>query len=282
MFIGIEVGGTTVRAAAFKSPDSTHGLSAKNFRVGKDLDADLSALTQTCASMMNRHGPAVGVGLAVAGKVNACRSALTAAPHLPHWQYHPVAAYLADRLNCPVVLGNDAEAAALAEARHGNYSRRDFWFISWGTGIGGCLVRYLPGPVVSVMPGEPGHQPFHGNGLVCPCGQTDCWETYAGGKALCRRFQVATAADLTEPQWQKACADMASGLRGVVTTQPVPTIVMGGGVACKQRQRLGMLQQLLAAQLKVAGCPRIRLSAFGEQAGTIGALSLIGRYWPET
>jgi predicted NBD/HSP70 family sugar kinase len=67
---------------------------------------------------------------------------------------------------------------------------------------------------------------------------------------------------------------MAIGVRNVIVTQPTPLIVFGGGIANKQSDRLKDVGTLLKENLHIVEPPEIRLSAFGESAGTVGALAL--------
>jgi glucokinase len=280
VYIGADIGGTTGRVSAFGGLGDTTEIDRVEFPVTQspngDFAQDLNNLMLACGRLAARNGRVEGIGLAIAGKVDAARTMLTAAGNLGHWAGKPVVAMLAERLglDCPVVLGNDAEAAAMAEALYGEGQEADFWFFIWGTGIGGCLVRYINGVAVPFA-GELGHQQVNPwDDLLCGCGQKGCLEAYCGGAGIKKRLGIDPQ-NLTRDQWIEVVGWMSIGVRNVVAAQPVPLVVFGGGVANKQSALLKDLRMLLEADLRIVDVPDVRLSAFGESAGTIGALALV-------
>lgn len=277
MYLGVDIGGTTARVSTFRGLDETSEFDRVEFRISKQpygyFEDDFDNLVLVC-SKMARHGRIEGIGLALAGKVNSTRTSLTAAGNLGHWAGQPVVSRLSGELDCDVVLGNDAEAAALAEAHYGHGQDRDFWFVIWGTGIGGCLVRHING-IAEPLPGELGHQQVNPNGNeLCGCGQYGCLEAYCGGAGIAKRFGIP-AESLTDRQWEEVVDWMKVGIRNIVTTQPVPLVVFGGGIASKQKILLSDIQQRLLEELFIVDVPDIQLSTFGEAAGTVGALALL-------
>ena len=92
------------------------------------------------------------------------------------------------RLRVPVVVDNDANAAALAESKYGAGAGHRFVLcVTLGTGIGGALVmdsRVYRG--ANGMAGEFGHMQVVPDGHRCQCGNRGCWEEYASGNALVR------------------------------------------------------------------------------------------------
>jgi predicted NBD/HSP70 family sugar kinase len=186
------------------------------------------------------------------------------------------------------VLGNDAEALALAEAVYGlgiqdEYTGQDFIGMIWGSGVGGAFVRYARDGSYVTIPGEPGHIIVGpDNGVPCGCKQQGCLESYVGGNNLEFIFGVPVV-NQEDPlnqmhslQWFTALDWMVKGLREYLRVQPVGLIVFSGGVACKQQEQrklLNELEVLLASP--VYGSPKVRVSAYGETAGSLGALSLL-------
>lgn len=279
MYLGIDVGGTTGRVSAFSGLSDTTEIGRIEFAVTKspngDFAQDFDNLVRACGALAARLGRIEGIGLALAGKVDASRTMITGGGNLGHWAGKSVVEMLRIEFDCPVVLGNDAEAAAMAETLYGKYQGTDFWFVIWGTGVGGCLVRYVDGIAVPFA-GELGHQQVNNSQheLLCGCGQKDCLEAYCGGTGIKKRLDI-DAQDLTHDQWAEVLSWMAVGVRNIVTAQPVPLVVFGGGIANKQSVLLDDLKKLLEADLRIVDAPEVRLSAFGESAGTVGALALV-------
>jgi glucokinase len=278
MYLGIDIGGTTARVAAFHSLHTDEELGRYEFEVSKKdnpmFKLDLALLHDHCIQLSSLYGRIKGVGLAIAGKVNDERTLVTAAGNLEHWAGIDFQFMLEQELCCRVVLGNDAEAAALAEAHYGKGQDTDFWFVIWGTGVGGCLVRTING-VPLALPGELGHQQVKPNSaIICGCGQYGCLEAFTGSSGIQNRLNKP-AAELSSKQWNEVLDWMQIGIHNVVAAQPVPLVVFGGGIANKQPQLLRLLEERLKQSLRITDAPRIQLSAFGESAGTIGALALL-------
>ena len=100
----------------------------------------------------------------------------------------PLRALLEDQTGLPVILHNDAHAAALGEWYFGSgQGCQDFVYVTVSTGIGGGIIangQLLLGR--KGLAGEIGHMQIQSDGPVCSCGQTGCWESLASGTALAR------------------------------------------------------------------------------------------------
>ena len=105
-----------------------------------------------------------------------------------------LAALFRRRLDLPVLLGNDADCAAVGEYFQGaGRGLRDFVVLTLGTGLGAGIIldgRLRGGESSS----EAGHMVLHAGGEPCPCGRRGCWEQYASATALIRRTEAAMAA----------------------------------------------------------------------------------------
>ncbi len=153
----------------------------------------LLALLRTAIS----HGLAatrrvLGMAVGVPGLVALERGNILFAPNL-HWHDVPLGMILRQAFGIPVLLDNEANLAALAEALYGSArAHRDVLYISAGVGLGGGIVR--DGQIyrgASGFAGEFGHMNLDASaafgdaaGQVCGCGNTDCWETRVSERAL--------------------------------------------------------------------------------------------------
>ena len=128
----------------------------------------------------------LGVGVAIAGPVDAEHGALHRSSILPGWDGVDLADELGARLGLPVHVDNDANLGALAEvtlgagrnARHAAYLQ-----ISGGIGAG-LIVDGRPFRGAFGAAGEMGHIVVDDNGAICRCGNRGCLETVASGPAL--------------------------------------------------------------------------------------------------
>ena len=282
MYLACDLGGSTGRVGVFDQLGQEKVRSGMTFEMTStrpgvigDFERDYDGLRRTCQAFMATMGPMKGVGLAVAGRHDECRQTLTMAGNLGHWSGKPIVEMLSHDLGgCRVVLGNDAEALAVAELLHGvgqqdEYRGQNFLGMIWGTGVGGAAVEYDENGNPFVTPMEPGHiRLLDTKPLRCGCGQTGCVEAYCGGNGIRARFGKG-AERLTDKEWlERVVPYMVCGLRALLSVHPVDLMVFGGGMACKD----AWLLKAIEAQL---GGPRLVLSRFGETAGTVGALELL-------
>ena len=174
----------------------------------------------------------VGVGVAVPSPVSAGQMVQ---PTLPDWQDVDVADVLGaddggEGLAGPVLAGNDATLAGLAEARRGVLRGVPVALhLHVATGIGGVLLSGgQPVPGAHGSAGEFGHMPLTGGSEPCRCGSVGCWELDAGARGLLRavglpeegdrmvRAEQVIAAAATDPGCGQALARAAEALgRGI-------------------------------------------------------------------
>ncbi len=100
----------------------------------------------------------------------------------------PLAALVKEQFDVPVVVTNDANAAALGEMQFGSArGMRDFIVITLGTGLGSGIVAN--GQLIygaDGFAGEVGHTRVEANGRRCGCGKRGCLEAYASATGICR------------------------------------------------------------------------------------------------
>ncbi len=306
--MGIDIGGTKVLGGVV---DPGGRVLARDRRAtpGHSAAAVEDLVVEIVEGFARDHDVAA-VGIGAAGFVDATRSSVLFSPHLA-WRDEPVRDAVMGRLDLPVVVDNDANTAALAEARFGAGTGHRFVLcVNLGTGIGGALV--LDGRVyrgANGMAGEFGHMQVVPDGRRCQCGNRGCWEEYASGNALVRdaRELVVTGSPVAEGLRAIAGRD-ASGLTGPLVTQaardgdPLATelltdmgrwlgvgladlaaafdpsrIVVGGGVAEAGDLLLAPTREAFSRQLVGRGHraePDIVLAALGQDAGFVGAADM--------
>jgi len=181
--IGVDVGGTKVAAGVV---DERGQIIEKlrQFTPAASPDETAEVIAAVVTDLLTRHQvDAVGIG--VAGFVDQTRSTVLFAPNLA-WRDEPVKKLVEERIGRPVVVENDANAAAWAETKLGAArGQHDVIMITVGTGIGAGIVldgRLYRGRWGSA--GEPGHYRVVPDGRLCGCGNRGCWEQYASGSAL--------------------------------------------------------------------------------------------------
>ncbi|MBB4930834.1 glucokinase [Lipingzhangella halophila] len=220
--IGVDIGGTKI-AAGVVDPQgrllrrTTHATPAD----------DPVALADAVARTVDELGwerpddEVVAIGVGVAGFVDEDRSTVVVAPNLG-LRDEPLKERVQQRVDLPVVIENDANAAAWAEARFGAGRGSDHVVcVTLGTGVGGGLV--LNGEVYRGRHGvasEVGHYRVVPYGRRCGCGNHGCWEQYASGRALEAEAQdLAKANPARAERLLKLANNDASAIAGQEVTQ---------------------------------------------------------------
>lgn len=306
--IGIDVGGTKV-AGALVGADGTIVAEARRDTPASDVQATEDMIVELIATLRAGHDvEAVGVG--AAGWVDAARSTVYFAPNLA-WQNEPLGEELTARCGLPVVIENDANAAAWGEYRFGAArDTPDSVTVTVGTGLGGGLViggvLYRGGFGIA---GEIGHIQVVPGGRACPCGNIGCWEQYASGRALVRaaRERAAqhprdaetllelgdgTPAGIRGPHVTAAAQDgdpvaiaafgeisawLGRGLADLVAVLDPGCFVLGGGVS--EAGELVLEPARAAYEAEVSGRGKrpyadVRLAEHANNAGVMGAADL--------
>ena len=306
--IGVDVGGTKIAAGAV----DPSGRIVEKVRVqtpATTAEAVEDGVVEAVRRLLRNHA-VTAVGLAVAGFVDERRATLRFAANLPMAD-RPLRATIGARVGLPVVVENDANAAAWGEHRFGGgRNNPDMCLVTVGTGLGGGIV--LRGALdrgAFGAAGEFGHLRLVPQGLPCGCGNHGCWEQYCSGsalireaQALCRRDPVAGAALLAlagqEPDavtgtmvTEAAMAGDAAavglfaelgrwlgeGVASLAVVLDPATVVVGGGVSEAGDLLLEPARQAYAAALS-GGSHRPHLevtrATLGNDAGLIGAADL--------
>ena len=293
MTIGIDIGGTSVRAGVVdEQRNIVELLRAPTAHTVAELDGTLIRLI---GELAEKH-PVSSVGLAVAGFLSSDRSKVMFAPHLP-WRDDPVAERLSGLCGLPVVMEHDVNAAAWAEYRAGaSVGSQINMLLALGTGIGaglvvdGALYRGFHG----VAP-EWGHLLVVPDGRPCSCGKRGCWERYCSGTALEQTYremaapnamaatgaEVARLARAGDPVAVAALDDfgrwLGVGLSMIADVLDPELIVVGGGVSAAADLFLPVALETMRRDITGAGHrpePEIRIAHFGGSASVIGGAAL--------
>ncbi|MBC7591474.1 MAG: ROK family glucokinase [Salinibacterium sp.] len=183
--IGIDIGGTKIAGAVV----SDGGVILAEHRVATDAgdsEAIIDAVV-TMVQLLARAHDVSAVGVAAPGFIDVQQSTVYYTPNI-NWRNEPLRDRLRDRLNLPVTIDNDANAAGWAEYRFGaGRTVSDMTMLTIGTGVGGAIVTrgglFRGGFGTGA---ELGHMRVVPDGLPCGCGARGCIEQYGSGRALLR------------------------------------------------------------------------------------------------
>lgn len=309
--IGLDIGGTKISGGVV---DGTGAILAKGRR---DTPAqDPAAIAEEAASLIRElsTGHEIdAVGVACAGFIDRTGSTVLFAPNLA-WRDEPLKARLESVLDLPVIIENDANAAAWGEFRFGAAAQaNDMVLITVGTGIGGGIV--VEGALMRGAYGvaaELGNMRVVRGGIRCGCGNRGCWEQYASGTALVRearelvisgtpiaaRLSELCAGDpaaLTGPDVTRAAAEgdpaavelmadlgewIGEGVASVAAILDPELVVLGGGVSEAGSLLIDPALAAFRRQLTGRGYrpeAKFTLATLGDDAGMIGAADLAAR-----
>ncbi len=195
--IGVDIGGTKVAAGLVNSRGEV--LMKVRTRMpargtaAEGLQAAFDAIDGVLRDRRAQRARAIGVS--VAGWVDSKRGELLKAANIPCWRDFPLIAEIKKRYGLPARLGNDANAASLAEAAWGSGANYDsVFYLTLGTGIGTGFVLHkeiIAGSTGAA--GEGGHVSIDFRGPPCGCGKRGCIELYASGSGIANRARERLA-----------------------------------------------------------------------------------------
>ncbi len=221
--VGVDVGGTKIASGVVD--DDGCLLEQEQVPTPDPAGSGVAAaIAGAVADLVGRHRErhdVVAVGIGAAGYVDAARSTVLFAPNIA-WRDEPLRDHVAEQVHLPVVVENDANAAAWAEFRFGAGAHvDDLVLLTVGTGIGGGIV--LDGALhrgAFGVAAEVGHMRVVPGGERCGCGNRGCWEQYGSGRALVReaRGLVRSGSPLAGAL-ADACGGDADALEGPMVTR---------------------------------------------------------------
>jgi glucokinase len=231
--VGIDVGGTKV-AAGFVNSLGEIRARGRTLMVANDAKRGLAAVVTAIGELQRssgNHDALQAIGICAPGPLNPITGVIINPPNLPGWHNFP----LGDEIRrtypgASVKIDNDANAAALAEAKWGaGRGYRNVFYATMGTGIGTGIVfdgRIYHGRTGSAAEG--GHLGIDPRGPLCPCGKRGCIEVLASGPAIARR-----AHQKLQDNPRSILLEMAAGNPQAVTSEMVAKACAAGDPVAK-------------------------------------------------
>src|ERR1700688_2815077 len=245
--IGVDVGGTKVAAGVVDAAGEIQTQSRKPMVANGAAAAGLASVTSAIDSLTamngNGTGKLLGIGICSPGPLDPATGVVINPPNLPCWRNFPLAAEVANIYRVPVKVENDANAAALAEARWGaGRGYRHIFYAGLGTGIGTGIV--FDGRIYNGRTGaaaEGGHMSIDYRGPICGCGKPGCIEVLAAGPAIARRAQAKLMERGEKPASTRTSASimlaLASGNIDSVTSEIVGQAYLSGDPLAEETLR---------------------------------------------
>jgi len=304
IYFGVDLGGTTINIG----PVTMDGQILEEKVISTNVDqGPISAIERVALTINNlkeshsEEYEAVAVGIGVPGILDVKAGKIVEASNLPGWENFEITKELANRINIPVFLENDANLAALGEQWLGaGAGSSDMFMVTLGSGVGGALIT--GGKLFSLndVSGEFGHMIINFEGPKCSCGRNGCVEAYFSKHGLKRitmeklpsnpsSILRAYEQDKITPQiishaamqgdalsteiFNEASKAMGVAISNIINLTGVHKIVIGGGIANAWQIFYEPMMEVINHIVFKANVPKVKLvkAELGEKAGFIGA-----------
>lgn len=303
MLIGVDVGGTNLRVGV------VDGLRVVDeLRVHADFSglchgrpapqaqqAIEEMLAQALGGVLQQYPTVEAIGLGFPGFIDPVSGCVAQSPNLPGLRDVDLVTPLQASLGRPVIIENDALAAAYGEYRLAEQGDDGMIYLGLGTGVGGGLIsagQPFPGEHGVAM--EVGHLIVEPGGRPCGCGNQGCMEQYASASGVAQSYFAATGQRLTAHDiaqraeagdaaataaYELAGASLAQALAHILKVVDVTNVVIGGGMSGAWHLLAPAFEQRLDADLipVLRGKIGVQASRAGDQAGMLGAALLAAR-----
>ena len=313
----MDVGGNWIRAALVTPGGDIIWRDRVPTKAQEDGQAVIGRIESMLGAGISHVGgrEIAGIGLGLAGPIDPETGIMYSPPNIPGLDGVSFKSLWGNRVEWPVLVGNDATLAALGEYRYGGgVGAHTLVYLTVSTGIGGGVVvngRPLMGAYG--MAGELGHMCIDRHGPLCKCGSTGCLESLASGTAIAdtarRRLSegggsmlrdmvsgdpagisaetVFEAAAQGDPLSREILEDVAhslgAGLVNILHIFNPDVIVIGGGVS----RNWGYLQPSVQTYIEDHAMShvqklgfRLEVSSFGDDIGLLGAAALVWQSLP--
>ena len=305
--IAVDLGGTHLRAAAFRDYDK-ESIKHKKTTSRVEGETVFERILYLIKDVMPEDEGVSGIGIAVPGPVDPLTGIVLDAPNIPEINGFPLAERLAEKLNTPVYVGNDANLAALGEWRYGaGQGHNDLVYLTISTGVGGGVIsggRLFEGG--AGLGAELGHVMVKADdeGPACSCGIHGHLEAFSSGTGIAKyvewrltdpetesslrssptrtAVEIARAAHEKDPlalaAFNRAGRYLGIGVASFLHIFNPSILIFGGGVSqsgillfdpMKRSLQEVVFSSAYMEQLSIV------TAALGDDAGLLGALALV-------
>ena len=307
--VGVDVGGTKVLGGVVDASGKVLATSRRD--TPREGGGELTkTIAEVALELMQEHS-ITAVGVSAAGFVSSDRKTMLATPNIADWNGVQLDVELTKLIGLPVVIENDANAAAWGEAKFGaGRNQAHMMMLTIGTGVGGGIVvnNELYRGAFGIA-AEFGHLRVVPEGHLCGCGARGCFEQYASGSALRRHACEAISAspDLARnllargdgtidgltgqaitdaaregdavalAAFQTTAQYLGAGIASLAVLLDPSCVVIGGGVIDAGEILLAPTREAMKRYMPFAGkhpYPEIVAAELGNEAGLVGVADL--------
>ena len=213
--IGVDIGGTSIKGAFINERGEI--LSRFSMKVDKEKSPEeeigkLCDIINAAIKEGNYEGKVAGIGIGSPGTLDMDNGIIIYSPNLAKWAGFNIKKFMYGKTGLPVELNNDANVAALGEAKFGSGAKyKSAIMLTLGTGVGGGII--IDGKIYDGnkhQGAELGHMSIRMGGRQCGCGRKGCLEAYASATAL-----IKDTREMMEKHPESALTEIEKELGGV-------------------------------------------------------------------
>lgn len=194
--IGVDIGGTSIKGASISLKGEVGKVFSLPVNKGDTQEETTNQLIASINKYIEEQGfdkkEILGIGIGIPGVSDTKAGVVTYSNNL-QWYELPIVKMIEEGTGLPVRITNDANAAALGEAKFGAGKKfKNILTVAIGTGVGGGII--IDGKLYEGNSGkgaEIGHMVVEVDGILCTCGRLGCLESYASATALIRMTKEA-------------------------------------------------------------------------------------------
>lgn len=306
--LGIDVGGTSIKGSIVSEKGEMNEKFVYLINMNENQEECIQSLFKVIDEYLSKQQVKIdGIGIGIPGTVDTKKGMVTYSNNLK-WKDLKIVEFFEKHYKLPVKITNDANAAALGEAKFGaGKSYHDIVMITLGTGVGGGIV--INDQLFEGNEGkgaELGHTTLVLDGLPCSCGRNGCFEQYASATALIRQTKEAIEQNpksilanmctdesmIAKTVFEAARKDcpvanavinqyihyLSEGLLNICNVFRPQAIVLSGGISKEGKYLTDKIDQYLAKfDYGYPYSPKVEIliSQLGYNSGIIGAASLL-------
>jgi glucokinase len=309
---GIDIGGTKIAVAIASTDGQVVGRSSFPTDHDRSPHDSMNHALETLENLAKEHqGQLTSIGIGCAGPLNFDLGYVLTPPNMPRsWWQFPLRPFVENKLQLPVAIDNDANAAALGEYLYGaGRGFSDLVYLTISTGIG---VGIIADDKIVHRLGEGGHVIVQPGGALCGCGARGCMETLCSGTGIARRAReqlhsgrisrmldmtsdiesvtaktVEDAAregdELATEVWRETIDLLATGIGSIIALLSPQAVILGGGVTAGAGEfLLQPLRRVLDERVHIISMQRVAVlqAGLGSESVIHGALVLAARVLP--
>ena len=310
--VAIDLGGMSAKGALFSTDDKIICEDRVKTCSKDGFECTVNSLAELAKTLADKAGVSfddvLAIGAGAPGVVDSRTGVILRWSNF-NWNNVPFADRLSALTGKPVFVANDANMAALGEAKFGATSKyQSSILLTIGTGVGGGIV--FDGKLIEGYKSagaELGHITIREGGLPCACGRLGCYEKYASATALILQTRRALVEDLSSEMWalvdgkienvdgrtafegarrgdatakkviEQFVGYLSEGIADFVNILRPEAIVLGGGIANEGEDLFGPLRSAVDKRTYIAMdiVPlKIVGAKLGNRAGVYGGYAI--------